>query len=274
MSNSLDSATVRSINYQARTNREIGSSFRKLSSGKRITRASDDAARLAIATKLDAKTRGQNQALRNTNDAISVIQMAEGSMQGARDGITRAKELAIQASNGAYSDTERKLIQLEVGQILDEIDRSADISSIFGHSLLDGSNDMIEIQADTYAGENSRFQINVRELETKTSVIGIKGVDVSTQSGARDSLSRLDNALTEVSNKSALLGSYQQRFNSSIDNLSVSAQNAKAAYSQLIDTDFAHESAKMVTEKIKQDFQTSVPAQISGNMREMAKLIS
>ncbi len=274
MGNTLDSATIRSINYQERTSREIGSTFRKLSSGKRITRASDDAARLAIATKLNAKTIGQNQAMRNTNDAISVIQMAEGSMQGARDGITRAKELALQSANGGYSDNERKLIQLEVSQILNEIDRAADISSIFGHSLLDGSSDTIEIQADTYAGSNSRFKINVRELETKTEVIGIAGVDVSTQSGARDSLSRLDNALTKVSNKSALLGSYQQRFTSSMDNLAVSAQNAKAAYSQFMDADFAHETAKMVNQKIKQDFQTSVPAQINGNLQANAKLIS
>jgi flagellin len=274
LSSSLDSATVRSINYQERTNRKIGSSFRKLSSGKRITRASDDAARLAIATKLDSKTRGQGQALRNTNDAISVIQMAEGSMQGARDGITRVKELAIQSANGAYAESERKLIQLEVSQILDEIDRSSDISSIFGHSLLNGGSDTLEIQADTYDVESSRFKINVKELEMKTDTLGIKGLDVSTAEGARSSLARLDNALTSASNKSALLGSYQQRFNSSIDNLAVSSQNAKAAYSQLMDTDFAHETAVMVKEKIKQDFQTSVPSQISGNLAGMTKLIS
>ena len=262
------------MHFQEKTNREISSSSRKLSSGKRINRASDDAARLAIATKLNAKTRGQSQAIRNTNDAVSVIQMAEGSMQGARDGITRMRELATQAANGAYGSEERRLIQLEVNQVLQEIDRASDISSIFGHSLLSGGTDYIEIQTDTYSDQNSRYKINIRELETKTDVLGIDGINVTSQDGARNALSKLDSALTQVSKKSALLGSYQQRFHSSMDNLAVSVQNAKAAYSQFMDTDFAVETAKMVTEKIKQDFQTSVPSQINGQLTRMTQLIS
>lgn len=273
MSIGVDSLSIRSQHFQTKTNREITSTTRKLASGKRITQASDDAARLAIATKLNAKNRGQSQAMRNANDAISVIQMAEGSLQGTRDGISRAKELALQASNGSYSAGERVMIQKELNHILQEIDRRSDITSVFGHSLLNGKSSKIEIQADAVAGTHGRMTIDMKELETKTSSLGIQGLSFETQESARSSLKKLDNALQKVSRTSALIGSYQNRFQSTMDNLGHSITNGQAAHSQFMDADFAKQTAKMVTEKIKQDYQTSVPAQISDSLRSATKLL-
>lgn len=230
----------------AQTEREISKSIEKLASGLRINRAGDDASGLAVSETLRSQIRGLKQAQRNAFDSITFIQTAEGSLQEVHSILHRLRELAVQSANAIYSAQDRSLVQVEVSQLVQEIDRIAETTEFNRFKILDGSNQVFQFQVGPNPGQNI-------ELVTKTmttQAIGISGLSMSTISSANDSLMRIDRAVDLVSKQRATFGAIQNRLGHVVSNLSVAEENLQAAESRIRDTDMAQEIANFMRLRI------------------------
>lgn len=236
---------------------DLESSQRKLSSGKRITQASDDAASLSISSQVEAHLASNRQANRNANDAISIIQVAEGTLSTMQTLVTRVRELAVQASSDTVSDTERGYIDLEREQLMSEMNRMTHTTRFNGHQLLDGSEDELSIVVGIHNKKSDQININLSNLAQDSHSLGLYQLDLKTARHARHSLSRLDFALNSISESRAELGAFQSRLQTSSNNLQTSHQSMSAANSQLSDADYALETAKQVSSKIKLEMATN-----------------
>jgi len=257
-----------------KVNKESQESFSKLSSGQRITKAADDAAGLAISEKLKANIRSSQQANRNANDGISMVQVAEGGLNETSSILVRMRELSIQAASDTVGDTERGMSNLEYQQLKQEMDRISQVTEYNGTKLLDGSGDRKEFQIGTGADEfKDRIGFDPSTLNSGISSLGVDEVDVSTKSGAQESLSSLDGAIEKVSGQRAELGAIQNRLVSTSNNLQVSTENMSAANSRIRDVDYAEETAKQARNQILTAAGTSVLAQANMSGQSALKLI-
>lgn len=257
-----------------KVNKESQESFSKLSSGQRITKASDDAAGLAISEKLKSQIRSTQQANRNANDGISMVQTAEGGLNETSSILVRMRELSIQAASDTVGDVERGMSNLEYQQLKSEMDRISQVTEYNGTKLLDGSGDKKEFQIGTGADEfQDRIGFDPSTINSGISSLGVDGVDVSTKEGAQESLSSLDGAIEKVSGQRAVLGAIQNRLTSTSNNLQVSAENMSAANSRIRDVDYAEETAKQARNQILTAAGTSVLAQANMSGQSALKLI-
>ena len=232
-------------------NTAIGKNVEKLSSGYRVNRAADDAAGLAISEKMRAQIRGLNMASKNSQDAISLVQVAESGMQTIQDILQRMRELAVQSASDTNVTIDRVALNLEVQQLILEIDQIADTTEFNEMKLLDGNFKDKIIQAGANVGQTMSLSI---------SVMNAKGLKVNTQSVASRTLAtialaQITAALSSVSMQRAKLGAYQNRLEYKIKNLDNAAENLAAAESRIRDADMA----KMMTEFTKNNilFQAS-----------------
>lgn len=238
------------------TNTRMGKSLEKLSSGLRINRAADDAAGLAISEKMRSQIRSLNQAIRNAQDGISLIQTAEGALNEMHAMMHRLRELAIQAINGTNTDDDRQKLQDEVDQLLSEIDRIADTTEFNTKPLLNGSfSERFQI------GPNSGQTLSVSVTAMGAGALGLSGISISTASNAADALGRIDGALEAVSTQRAALGAIQNRLEHTINNLSVTAENLTAAESRIRDVDMAHQVMEFTRNQILIQSGTAMLAQ-------------
>jgi flagellin len=257
-----------------KVNKESQESFSKLSSGQRITKASDDAAGLAISEKLKSQIRSTQQANRNANDGISMVQTAEGGLNETSSILVRMRELSIQAASDTVGDAERGMSNLEYQQLKSEMDRISQVTEYNGTKLLDGSGDRKEFQIGINADEfQDRIGFDPSTLNSGISSLGVDGVDVSTKEGAQESLSSLDGAIEKVSGQRAELGAIQNRLTSTSNNLQVTAENMSAANSRIRDVDYAEETAKQARNQILTAAGTSVLAQANMSGQSALKLI-
>lgn len=269
-----------------KSSNSLDKSFEKLSSGKRINNAADDAAGLQVSNRLTSQMNGLNQAVRNANDGISVAQTAEGSLSETTNMLQRMRTLSIQAANGSNSDQDRKAIQQEVSQLATEIDRIASTTTFGGRNLLDGTykgeyqvgadaNQIIDFdltkgEDQDYAG-NGGFTMaglssNVDGTKDKSKTFGdaasgFGSPSVSSMSNAQSMIDIIDDMISAVDSKRAELGAVQNRFGSTISNLSNISENVAAARSRVLDTDFAEETAKLTSAQILQQASSSILAQ-------------
>lgn len=224
------------------SNEALGENLNRLSSGKRITKSADDAAGMAISSRLQALIRGNFQAERNANDGISMIQIAEGGLNEAQNILTRMRELAIQASSDTIGDEERKLTNMEYQQIINELDRITKVTEYNGTKLLDGSGGQYDIQVGVRNDPfNDRITFDSSKANASVSNLGIGGLDVLSKEGARNSLMAVDSALSTVAGQRANLGAIQNRLTSTIQNLQIAGENLSAANSRILDADYAKE---------------------------------
>ncbi|MBL7665315.1 MAG: flagellin FliC [Bacteriovoracaceae bacterium] len=256
-----------------RTNSELTHNSSKLASGSRIVTAADDAAGLSISTVMNADLRGKRQAMRNSNDAISIVQVAEGAMNELGSMVTRMRELSINAASDTIGVEEREYLDLEVQQLKNEINRIAQSTKWNGNVLLTGDQQNFEIQVDSRNGLDNRISIDSSDLDQSTHALGIYDVRVDSQLQAQFSLEKLDYALKEIGSSRAKLGAYQSRFQSAIQNLSVSDENLSTAKSRIQDEDYAIATSKQVSEKIKQEAATDVLKTANYNGQTVLKLI-
>jgi flagellin len=267
-------ASLQAQNSLTKVNRESQESFSKLSSGQRITKASDDAAGLAISEKLKAEIRSSQQATRNANDGISMIQVAEGGLNETSNILTRLRELAIQSASDTLGDAERSMTNLEYQQLKSEMDRISKVTEFNGKKLLDGTSDKYDFQVGS---KNDPFQDRITfdgsALDASLGSIGVEGADISTKEGAQDSLAMLDGAIQKVSSQRAVLGATQSRLNSTVTNLQVTSENLSAANSRIRDVDYADETAKQARNQIISAAGTSVLAQANVSGQAAMKLI-
>ena len=235
---------------------ELSTSFERLSSGKRINSARDDAAGLQISARLTSQINGLNQASRNANDAISLAQTAEGALEEYTNTVQRLRTLAVQASNGSNSNADREALQTEFTALTTELTRISNDSEFGGVSLLDGSySELFQVGANA----NQTISITIA-TDFDASAIGAAG-SVSTFAGAQAAITNLDSVLATVNETRANLGAAQNRFSSVIRSNDNTASNVSASRSRIEDTDFAAESAALARNNVLQQASSSILAQ-------------
>ncbi|RUO45068.1 flagellin domain-containing protein [Idiomarina aquatica] len=248
----------------------LDQAFQRLSSGFRINSAADDAAGLQISSRMTSQIQGLDQAVRNANDGISVAQTAEGALQEVTDSLQRIRQLAVQSQNGVNSQEDRDALQKEVAALTAEITRVAENTQFAGKNLLTGSyNENFLVGAE--AGQNINLAISgVSGGGFTASALGINALSISSVGGASTAIQTLDTALANVNDTRADLGALQNRFQSTIRNLSNISENVTGARSRIQDTDFAAETANLTKFQIRQQASTTILAQ--ANQRPQAAL--
>ncbi|RYZ75401.1 MAG: flagellin FliC [Proteobacteria bacterium] len=271
------STNIASLNAQrtlAGSSREMQKSFSQLSSGSRITKAADDAAGLSISENLKSHIRGYQQAARNAQDGISMVQTAEGGLGEISNILTRFRELGVQAASDSIGDDERGFINKEVQQLKDEAQRIAKSTRFGKTQLLDGSGGRFDFQVDINNDDfNDRIGFDSGEQNATTASLGVDGLDFSSKEGARSALDVLDGAQKQVNGYRANLGAIQNRLVSTTDNIGVSVENLSAANSRIRDTDIAQASADLAKNQILQTASTSVLAQANNSQQMALKLV-
>ncbi|WP_421133865.1 flagellin [Alteromonas sp. A079] len=269
---------VSSLNAQRQlfdVSKSLSTSFERLSSGFRINSASDDAAGLQITDRMTSQVQGLNQAVRNANDAISLSQTAEGALSETTTALQRIRTLAVQSQNGINSSADRVALQKEVSALRTEISRISTTTQFAGVNLLSG-----DFSAKFLVGANAGQTISVNlssQALTRAGVngfsatgLGITANDVLTTGNASAMLGNIDTAISAIGGLRADLGALQNRFQSTIRNLSNISENVSAARSQIKDTDFATETANLTRNQIIQQASTTVLSQ--ANQRPQAAL--
>ena len=250
------------------THLDMVKSIERLSSGQRINKAGDDASGLAVSEKLRSQVRGLLQAVRNTEDGISFIQTAEGSLQEMHSILHRMRELSIQASNGIYSDQDRAQLQVEVSQLVQEVDRIAATTEFNRFKILEGRANMrFHIGANT----DQNMLVTVKTMTSQA--LGIKGLSLDTAVKANDALALVDSAVDEVSKQRANFGAWQNRMEYTSRNLSVAAENLQAAESRIRDTDMAAEMVRFTRNMILMDSGTAMLVQANMMPKTVLRLI-
>lgn len=246
-------------NLQKATN-SLLRNFEHLSTGRRIARASDDAAGLAIATRLGAQVRSLTQAARNANDGISLVQTAEGSLDEISNVLTRARELAIESANGTLSGTDKDALQAEFASLLTQVDQIAQSTNFNGIDLLNTASNVITLQvgAGTTAGTDS---IDVTLSSVLASDLSIDSLDIGSTGDASAAITALDSAIDVISAERSNLGAVQNTLQGTISALEIRAENLSAARSRIIDVDVANETAELTKNNILQQAALSVLAQ-------------
>ncbi len=238
------------------------SELERLSSGKRITKAADDAAGLAISTNLEAQTKGLRQATRNANDGISLIQTAEGGLNETTNILVRLRELTIQASSDTVGDQERGFLDKEYQQLVTEVDRISASTTFNGTNLLNGEGKgSMDFQVGAFAGDQNRITFDSGESNSSSDEIGIGGTNIAEKDSALDSISQVDGAIEKVSGLRANLGSIQSRLASTVKNLEVQTINQDSARSVIQDVDVASSSAALASNNVVKSAAISTLAQ-------------
>ena len=248
----------------------------RLSSGTRIVRAGDDAAGLSVSSQMEARNRSTQVAVRNIQDGISFVQVAEGALGEITNTLVRFRELAITASSDTVGDSERGMVNREIQQLSSEIDRIANSAEYNGTKLLGGGGSwpVVEIQTGIDGNAGNRVGLDRRGFNVTLEHLGLYGLNYSTKEGARDALGRIDSALSTVSAKRANLGSVQQGLQTAFNNAQQSYENHEAARSRIKDADIALESSEMTKSKILSDSAQSVVAQANQNPQLALKLLT
>ncbi len=247
----------------------------KLSSGKRITKASDDAAGLAIATNLEAQTKGLRQATRNANDGISLIQTAEGGLNETSNILVRLRELTVQAASDTVGEQERGFLDKEYQQLSKEVDRISDSTTFNGSQLLNGKGKgTMDFQVGAFAGEQNIITFDSSETDSSTSSIGIKGTGIGNKDEALSAISSVDDAITKVSGQRANLGSIQSRLGSTVKNLETQTINQDGARSVIQDVDVAEASAALASNNVVKNAAVSTLVQANQIPMSALRLIS
>lgn len=265
---------IASINAQrnlADTTQRLQKSLQRLSSGLRISRASDDAAGLAISEGFRAEIRGLAQASRNANDGISLLQIAEGALNETSNLLIRMRELAIQAANGTLGSSERDTIEAEFQDLSSEITRIANVTTFNGIAILN-STTAIVFQIGSQG--TSSDTITVSGVQAGASAIGIAStVHVSSIGAATSAIDTIDSAISTVASLRATFGSAQNRLESTIRSLAVALENTAAAESQIRDVDFASETAELTRNQVLQQAGISILGQANVSIQSALSLL-
>lgn len=274
---SLFASRMEGINAEGLQN-----SMSKLSSGERINKAGDDASGLAVSEKMRSQIRGLNQASRNIGDAVSFVQVAEGYLAETTDVLQRIRELAVQASNGVYSDEDRMQIQVEVSQLVAEVDRIASSAQFNGMNLLTGrfsrdSENVMQFQVGANVDQNIRAYIGTMTA-TALGLKGIQGeegnqISIASPDEANTTIATLDEALKNVNKQRADLGAYQNRMEMAQKGINVAAENTQAAESRIRDADMAKEMVEYTKQQILSQASIAMLAQSNSQSQSVLSLL-
>jgi len=253
-------ASGNSLNQLNKTSRALSRSFERISSGKRISRAADDAAGLGVADNLRAGAASAVVAGRNTNDGISLIAVAEGAASQVGSLLTRARELAIQSASETLESTERAYTQTEFASITAEIDRIAAVTEFNGKLLGDGSVTAVNVQVGIRDTADDQIAVTLGDL-TASVGLGLGAATLSTAGGATTALGLIDAAINTISGYRADYGSVENRLGSALENLGTFQTTTLEAESRIRDADFGYETAALSQNQILQQAGVSILAQ-------------
>jgi flagellin len=266
---------LRAQNSTRVADKMLGSAMERLSSGKRINSAKDDAAGLANVNRMDAKVRGLNQAIRNANDGTSLAQTAEGAMGEVSNILIRMRELSVQAANGTATDEDRAALQLEVDQLKSQIGDISTRTDFNGKALLDGSGDLVNktVSVSIQTGLNDGETVDFTIKSMGAADLGVDTVDISTAAGASSALADLDAAIETVASERANLGAVQNRFDTTVNTLTSTVTNLTEAKSRIEDADFSVESTKLAAAQILSQASTAMLAQANQSQQGVMNLL-
>ena len=267
------------------TGLSLSKDMEKLSSGERINRAGDDASGLAVSDKMRAQIRGWNQASQNAQNGISFIQTTEGYLQETTDIMQRIRQLAVQSSNGIYSDEDRMQIQVEVSALVSEVDRIASAAQFNGMNMLTGrfaqstgenvvTGSMwfhiganMDQRMQVFIGTMTAEALGVRELGTGTKI------SLAAPDDANRAIGTIDAALTKINKQRADLGAYQNRMEYAVKGLDVSAENLQASESRIRDTNMATQMVEFTKNSVLQQAGTAMLAQANSQSQNVLSLL-
>jgi flagellin len=253
-----------SLNAQRNLNASqmsLATSMQRLSTGLRVNSAKDDAAGLAIAERMSSQVRGMNVAIRNSNDAVSLAQTAEGAIGKVGDMLQRMRELAVQSANSTNGTSDRASLDQEFQALADEIDRTLGATKFNGLSILATNAGAQGFQVGANSGE--LITVTTVRLDNNTTVQSVTGAAsaISSVASASAALTNIDAALDLVNSQRALYGATQSRFDAVISNLQIAVENQSAARSRIMDADFAAETANLSRSQILQQAGNAMVAQ-------------
>jgi flagellin len=271
------STNVAALNAQKNlymTNINANKSMARLASGFRINQAADDAAGLAISENLKGQIRGLRQANRNANDGISLVQIAEGSLNEVSNMLIRLRELGVQAASDTIGDTERQFLDVEYQQLKSEVQRVTESTQYNGYDLLNGTGGVLDIQVGVNNDPfKDRISFNAGAANATLEALGIVAESLSTKEGAQQSLTVLDTAMMSVNSIRANFGAMQNRLQSTSNNLLIYDENMSAANSRIRDTDVATETSEMIRNNILMQAGVSVLGQANQQSQLALKLL-
>jgi flagellin len=269
-------SAIRAAGSLNTTQGKLSSTLARISSGLRVTKAADDAAGSAVAQNLSTQARSGKQAIRNSNDGVSVIQTAESATKEVLNILDRMRELAVQSSSETLENGERAYIDDEFESLSAEVERIAQATEFNDIALADGTNTSLTVQVGVTSGTESEVSITLGNLTaTNLSVdTGATGVDLSTATAAQTAIDTIDDAIDSVNTIRADYGSVQNRLDSAISNMTTYVESLTAASSQIMDADYAHETSEMTRLQVMQQAGVAALAQAKGINQSVVSLLS
>ena len=266
-------SAIRAANASTAAAKMLGTAMERLSTGKRLNSAKDDAAGLAIATSMTSQVKGMNQAIRNSNDGIALAQTAEGSLSEVTNMLQRVRELAVQSSSGTYQNsTDRTYMQKEVDQLTSQIDQVITNTKFNGVVLFNGSTATVKVQSGANSADT--VDLTMANLTTLAASGGAaSSYNVSTATAANTLLGTLDTELNAISSSRATLGAGQNRLESVVSSLTNNATNLADARSRIEDADYSAETTALAKAQILSQASTAMIAQANQSQQNVLSLL-
>lgn len=263
---------IRAANSANTANKMLGSAMERLSSGKRINSAKDDAAGLAIATTMTAQVRGMSQGIRNANDGISMAQTAEGALSEVTNMLQRVRELAVQSASGSYQDTDRGYMNSEVAELQAQIDDVLTNTKFNGNSMF-STTAGTDVTVDIQVGANSGETVTLTSTAIDGTNISATALDVSSSTAASTTMDNVDLALADVASTRASLGAGQSRLETTVNNLTNNVTNLSDARSRIEDADYSAETTALAKAQILSQASTAMLAQANQSQQNVLSLL-
>jgi flagellin len=266
-------ASMMAAGSLGRTNKALTQSLSRISSGLRISSAADDAAGLGVATNLETSVVSTRQAMRNTNDGISIIQTAEGAANEVTDILQRMRELAVQSSSETLDDDERSYINDEFTELSEEVARISSVTEFNGVSLANNTSTQLDVQVGIQNATTSRITIDLGDLRATSLGIDAANVSLSNVTSAQSALDAIDTAIDSVNSYRSDFGSVQNRLDSALNNSQVYMEALSSAQSSIMDADFAEETSNLTKLQIMQQAGVAALAQAKNINQSVVSLL-
>ena len=262
----------------------LQTSVQRLSSGLRINSAADDAAGLAIATRMGSQVKGMNVAVRNANDGISLAQTADGALASVSDSLQRMRELAVQARNATNGSSDKDSLDKEFGELAKEVQRVLGGTSFNGKAVLGTDAGALDFQVGAGTTSNDTITVTTTNMTTNSNITAVAGTDntgagravidnTATTTSLGTVIDNLDKAIDAVSSERALYGATQNRFNNVVNNLQIAVQNQDTAKGRIMDADYAAETANLSRANVLQQAGTAMLAQANQQPQSVLSLL-
>ena len=270
-------AALRAVGRLNSSQNSLSSSLEKISSGLRVNRAADDAAGLAVASRMESDNTSLTQAIRNANDGISLIQTAEGGLNEIHNILVRMRELSVQGSNSTYNQDDRALINTEFGQLASELNRIASVANFNRQNILNSSTTDFTLQVGIHNNADNRLVVNLAALAATGGALSLDTLfasGITTIANAQAAISTLDSAIDDVSTRRSTLGATQNRLENALNEAANYSENLAGSASQILDVDYAEESSAMTRYQIMQQAGVAALGQAKAIPQAIISLLS